>query len=101
MIDTLINMHETGGLCLTYLLCFFIFSVGSLGEKGADDRVKHVHVQGCTFTKTQNAARIKTWMVMPSPISTIPYVECAVQYFEVVFMIIVSLFCSQGRSWLR
>ncbi|KAM2874271.1 hypothetical protein COP2_017570 [Malus domestica] len=33
----------------------------SLGQGEADDRVEQVHVQHCTFTNTQNGARIKTW----------------------------------------
>ncbi|TQD88426.1 hypothetical protein C1H46_026022 [Malus baccata] len=36
-------------------------TVGSLGQGEADDRVEQVHVQHCTFTNTQNSARIKTW----------------------------------------
>ncbi|KAH0915382.1 hypothetical protein HID58_029828 [Brassica napus] len=33
----------------------------SLGEGGATETVENVHVQHCTFTGADNAARIKTW----------------------------------------
>ncbi|KAG5389828.1 hypothetical protein IGI04_031369 [Brassica rapa subsp. trilocularis] len=36
-------------------------SIGSLGEGGATKTVENVHVQHCTFTGADNAARIKTW----------------------------------------
>ncbi|CAN7132828.1 unnamed protein product [Brassica rapa subsp. narinosa] len=36
-------------------------SIGSLGEGGATETVENVHVQHCTFTGADNAARIKTW----------------------------------------
>ncbi|KAK9279137.1 hypothetical protein L1049_012814 [Liquidambar formosana] len=36
-------------------------SVGSLGKNGAFDKVEEVHVLNCSFTGTQNGARIKTW----------------------------------------
>ncbi|KAL0798177.1 hypothetical protein Bca101_053351 [Brassica carinata] len=36
-------------------------SIGSLGEKGVTETVENVHVQHCTFTGAENAARIKTW----------------------------------------
>uniref|UniRef100_A0A2K1WV08 Uncharacterized protein n=1 Tax=Populus trichocarpa TaxID=3694 RepID=A0A2K1WV08_POPTR len=36
-------------------------SVGSLGKDGQYDTVEEVHVRNCSFTGTQNAARIKTW----------------------------------------
>ncbi|KAH0894776.1 LOW QUALITY PROTEIN: hypothetical protein HID58_057205, partial [Brassica napus] len=36
-------------------------SIGSLGEGGATETVENVHVQHCTFTGAENAARIKTW----------------------------------------
>ncbi|XP_015572486.2 probable polygalacturonase At3g15720 isoform X1 [Ricinus communis] len=36
-------------------------SVGSLGDKGCNDKVEDVHVQNCTFIGTQNGVRIKTW----------------------------------------
>ncbi|CAK8560140.1 unnamed protein product [Lathyrus sativus] len=35
-------------------------SVGSLGKKRADDQVSNIYVHNCTFTETQNGARIKT-----------------------------------------
>ncbi|KAJ6745450.1 POLYGALACTURONASE/GLYCOSIDE HYDROLASE FAMILY PROTEIN [Salix koriyanagi] len=35
-------------------------SVGSLGENGATEQVEEVHVRNCSFTRTQNGARIKT-----------------------------------------
>ncbi|XP_059639055.1 probable polygalacturonase At3g15720 [Cornus florida] len=36
-------------------------SVGSLGRNGALDYVQDVYVRNCSFTRTQNGARIKTW----------------------------------------
>ncbi|GAB2284910.1 hypothetical protein Dimus_019363 [Dionaea muscipula] len=36
-------------------------SIGSLGANGAKDTVHDIYVQNCTFTGTQNGARIKTW----------------------------------------
>ncbi|KAH7834221.1 hypothetical protein Vadar_013883 [Vaccinium darrowii] len=36
-------------------------SIGSLGEDHSEGIVEEVHVVGCTFTGTQNGARIKTW----------------------------------------
>ncbi|CAH2077236.1 unnamed protein product [Thlaspi arvense] len=36
-------------------------SIGSLGREGATDTVQNVNVRHCTFTGTQNGARIKTW----------------------------------------
>ncbi|KAL9303482.1 hypothetical protein ACSQ67_020745 [Phaseolus vulgaris] len=36
-------------------------SVGSLGKNGVHDTVEQVYVRNCSFTNTQNGARIKTW----------------------------------------
>ncbi|XP_010540961.1 PREDICTED: probable polygalacturonase At3g15720 [Tarenaya hassleriana] len=36
-------------------------SVGSLGRNGQRETVERVRVQNCTFTRTDNGARIKTW----------------------------------------
>ncbi|KAL4637669.1 hypothetical protein ACB092_03G093600 [Castanea dentata] len=36
-------------------------SMGSLGRNRAHETVEYVYVQHCTFTQTQNGARIKTW----------------------------------------
>ncbi|XP_027907641.1 probable polygalacturonase At3g15720 [Vigna unguiculata] len=36
-------------------------SVGSLGRNGEVDTVEEVYVSNCSFTNTQNGARIKTW----------------------------------------
>ncbi|CAL1367337.1 unnamed protein product [Linum trigynum] len=36
-------------------------SVGSLGKGGAYETVEEVHVRNCTFYRTRNGARIKTW----------------------------------------
>ncbi|XP_051135450.1 probable polygalacturonase At3g15720 [Andrographis paniculata] len=36
-------------------------SIGSLGKNGRHDEVSGIRVTGCTFTKTQNGVRIKTW----------------------------------------
>lgn len=43
------------------------FSVGSLGRNGAHEMVEYVYAQHCTFTQTQNGARIKTWQVKKEP----------------------------------
>ena len=44
-------------------LFVIVCSIGSLGKNGAFDTVEEVHVRNCTFKGTQNAARIKTWLV--------------------------------------
>uniref|UniRef100_A0A2N9I783 Polygalacturonase n=1 Tax=Fagus sylvatica TaxID=28930 RepID=A0A2N9I783_FAGSY len=36
-------------------------SIGSLGKNGAYETVEEIQVSNCSFTGTQNAARIKTW----------------------------------------
>ncbi|KAI4344947.1 hypothetical protein L6164_012122 [Bauhinia variegata] len=36
-------------------------SIGSLGKNGEYETVEEVHVKNCSFTGTQNGARIKTW----------------------------------------
>ncbi|KAH6794920.1 hypothetical protein C2S52_005397 [Perilla frutescens var. hirtella] len=36
-------------------------SIGSLGKDGQHDEVEGIHVDNCTFIRTQNGARIKTW----------------------------------------
>ncbi|ESQ39575.1 hypothetical protein EUTSA_v10001187mg [Eutrema salsugineum] len=36
-------------------------SIGSLGDKGQEAKVENVQVTHCTFNKTTNGARIKTW----------------------------------------
>ena len=38
-------------------------SIGSLGKNGAYETVEEIQVSNCSFTGTQNAARIKTWQV--------------------------------------
>lgn len=40
-----------------------MFSVGSLGENGAYEIVEQVYVKNCTFIRTENGMRIKTWPV--------------------------------------
>jgi len=40
-----------------------LISVGSLGRNGNYDTVEEVYVSNCSFTNTQNGARIKTWQV--------------------------------------
>ena len=40
-----------------------VCSIGSLGKDGAYNTVEEVNVSNCTFTRTQNGARIKTWQV--------------------------------------
>ncbi|CAI8595161.1 unnamed protein product [Vicia faba] len=37
-------------------------SVGSLGRNGAEESVEKIYVRNCTFNRTTNGARIKTWM---------------------------------------
>ncbi|KAM1257053.1 hypothetical protein ACFX1X_031464 [Malus domestica] len=36
-------------------------SVGSLGADGATEKVDNIYVKDCSFTRTINGARIKTW----------------------------------------
>ncbi|XP_028759742.1 probable polygalacturonase At3g15720 [Neltuma alba] len=36
-------------------------SIGSLGKDGSYAQVEEIHVRNCTFTRTSNGARIKTW----------------------------------------
>ncbi|XP_054778466.1 probable polygalacturonase At3g15720 [Prosopis cineraria] len=36
-------------------------SIGSLGKGGTYGAVEEIHVSNCTFTRTSNGARIKTW----------------------------------------
>ncbi|KAH6781469.1 white-brown complex-like protein [Perilla frutescens var. frutescens] len=36
-------------------------SIGSLGKDGKHDEVEGIHVDNCTFIRTQNGVRIKTW----------------------------------------
>ncbi|XP_054805349.1 probable polygalacturonase At3g15720 [Prosopis cineraria] len=36
-------------------------SIGSLGSKRSHATVEDIHVRNCTFTRTSNGARIKTW----------------------------------------
>ncbi|XP_028759741.1 probable polygalacturonase At3g15720 [Neltuma alba] len=36
-------------------------SIGSLGPQGSHATVEDIHVRNCTFTRTSNGARIKTW----------------------------------------
>ncbi|CAK8536716.1 unnamed protein product [Lathyrus sativus] len=36
-------------------------SIGSLGKNGEYAKVEDIYVKNCTFTKTSNGARIKTW----------------------------------------
>jgi len=43
-----------------------VFSVGSLGENGAYEIVEQVYVKNCTFIRTENGMRIKTWPVQIS-----------------------------------
>ena len=53
-------------MIITYktVLCVNECSVGSLGINGAFETVEEVHVRNCTFTQSQNGARIKTRAVM-------------------------------------
>ncbi|XP_019089017.1 PREDICTED: probable polygalacturonase At3g15720 [Camelina sativa] len=48
---------------ITYVTCGpgHGISIGSLGKGGANDIVQNVNVRHCTFTRTENGARIKTW----------------------------------------
>jgi len=38
-------------------------SIGSLGKNGAHHTVEEIYVRNCTFNRTTNGARIKTWIV--------------------------------------
>lgn len=38
-------------------------SIGSLGEANSTGSVRDVVLRNCTFVRTDNAARIKTWQV--------------------------------------
>nr|VDD04878.1 unnamed protein product [Brassica rapa] len=49
----------------------------SLGEGGATETVENVHVQHCTFTGADNAARIKTW-----PGSAVKVSDVTFRYFR-------------------
>lgn len=40
---------------------------GKLGKKWSSRNGKYVYAQHCTFTQTQNGARIKTWQVKKEP----------------------------------
>ncbi|EFH45536.1 predicted protein [Arabidopsis lyrata subsp. lyrata] len=48
---------------ITYVTCGpgHGISIGSLGQGGASEVVQNVNVRHCTFSGTQNGARIKTW----------------------------------------
>jgi len=50
---------------VTNKICFINLenSVGSLGADGENAAVSDVYVTQCTFNKTTNGARIKTWQV--------------------------------------
>nr|KYP36951.1 putative polygalacturonase At3g15720 family [Cajanus cajan] len=37
-------------------------SIGSLGKNGAHQTVEEIYVRNCTFNRTTNGARIKTWI---------------------------------------
>ncbi|XP_058746867.1 probable polygalacturonase At3g15720 [Vicia villosa] len=54
-------------------------SVGSLGKKRPDDRVSNVYVRNCTFTGTQNGARIKTVLGGTGYAKNITYEEIILQ----------------------
>jgi len=40
-----------------------LISIGSLGRNDGHDKVEHVYVYDCSFNKTTNGARIKTFQV--------------------------------------
>ena len=92
-------------------LFVIVCSIGSLGKNGAFDTVEEVHVRNCTFKGTQNAARIKTWLVKEGNeklITSIIYY----QIFNVInegfffFFVFVVYYCRVekgmlGRSLMR
>ncbi|KAL8522311.1 hypothetical protein ACS0TY_012449 [Phlomoides rotata] len=43
-------------------------SIGSLGKNGKHEEVNEIHVQNCTFIKSQNGVRIKTWQKQTNPV---------------------------------
>ncbi|KAL2336905.1 hypothetical protein Fmac_011351 [Flemingia macrophylla] len=66
---------ETGDDCIainhgsTFISIIGVFcgpghgiSVGSLGKNGAHQTVEEIYVRNCTFNRTTNGARIKTWI---------------------------------------
>ncbi|KAJ4880649.1 Pectin lyase-like superfamily protein [Raphanus sativus] len=64
---SLIPMGKVGGLLLSltpdHRHCNLI-DYREFGEGGATAMVQNVHVQHCTFTGAENAARIKTWPML-------------------------------------
>ncbi|KAG4988730.1 hypothetical protein JHK82_031067 [Glycine max] len=66
---------ETGDDCIainhgsTFISIIGVFcgpghgiSIGSLGKNGAHQTVEEIYVRNCTFNRTTNGARIKTWI---------------------------------------
>ncbi|ANM67079.1 pectin lyase superfamily protein [Arabidopsis thaliana] len=60
---------------VTYVTCGpgHGISIGSLGEGGASEVVQNVNVRHCTFTGTQNGARIKTWPATAVKVSDVTF----------------------------
>ncbi|RXI02782.1 hypothetical protein DVH24_002860 [Malus domestica] len=51
-----------GGCSFLYITSICMrTSVGSLGADGATEKVDNIYVKDCSFTRTINGARIKTW----------------------------------------
>lgn len=48
------------------MIFYSSYSIGSLGKNGKHEEVAGVHVQNCTFIRSQNGVRIKTWQVKSS-----------------------------------
>uniref|UniRef100_M4FG52 Polygalacturonase n=1 Tax=Brassica campestris TaxID=3711 RepID=M4FG52_BRACM len=75
------NSPNTDGIDISLSQQINIFSsaiqTGSLGEGGATETVENVHVQHCTFTGADNAARIKTW-----PGSAVKVSDVTFRYFR-------------------
>ncbi|KAL8522312.1 hypothetical protein ACS0TY_012450 [Phlomoides rotata] len=49
-------------------------SIGSLGKNGKHEEVNEIHVQNCTFIKSQNGVRIKTWQTSAVQVSDVKYI---------------------------
>ena len=41
-------------------------SIGSLGKDGKREEVEAINIRNCTFNRTNNGVRIKTWQVTTS-----------------------------------
>ncbi|XP_057452693.1 probable polygalacturonase At3g15720 [Lotus japonicus] len=62
--DCIAINHGCKSISITRVFCGpgHGISVGSLGRNGAHETVEDIYVRNCTFFRTTNGARIKTWM---------------------------------------